>query len=50
MWVYVCRLCNREFTDVVELFVHVELEHASDKRVAELIREWKWVRAYAQIW
>jgi len=45
MWVYRCKLCGREFFDIVELFAHVELEHAGDKRVAELIREWKWVWA-----
>jgi len=41
MWVYVCKLCGREFSDVVELFAHVEIEHVSDARVREVVRAWR---------
>jgi hypothetical protein len=48
MWVYVCKLCGREFSDVVELFAHMQLFHLADERVAELIREWRavWAAGY----
>jgi hypothetical protein len=45
MWVYRCKLCGREFTDVVELLAHVEVEHASDARVMEVVSDWKSMRA-----
>jgi hypothetical protein len=45
VWVYRCRLCGREFTDVVELLVHVELEHASNTRVREIASGWKCMHA-----
>jgi hypothetical protein len=45
MWVYVCKLCGREFSDVVELFAHMQLEHAGEERVARFLQEWRWVLA-----
>jgi hypothetical protein len=48
MWVYVCRLCHRQFTDIVELLAHMELEHISDARVREVVRTWRdvWAAGY----
>ena len=45
MWVYRCRLCGREFSDVVELLAHMELFHLADERVGEVVRVWRDVRA-----
>jgi hypothetical protein len=45
MWVYVCKLCGREFSDVVELFAHVELFHLTDERVGRVLQEWRWAWA-----
>ena len=48
MWVYVCRLCGREFSDVVDLLAHMELEHISDARVRGVVRTWRdvWAAGY----
>jgi putative component of toxin-antitoxin plasmid stabilization module len=44
MWVYRCKLCGREFTDIVELLAHVEMEHAGDARVREVVSTWRSMR------
>jgi len=48
MWVYRCKLCGREFSDVVELFAHMELSHIADERVREVVRAWRalWAAGY----
>jgi len=48
MWVYRCKLCHREFVDVVDLLAHMELEHMGDARVREVVRAWRdvWAAGY----